>query len=140
MGEHDQRHVEKLKEMYRLWSLSKGANTRPWIELLGDSISFRSLGATAPAIGFSRNGTSPADVERYFTELARNWEMLEYQVEEMIADADRVAVLARCSWRNRHTGKVADTMKADFFRFAGDRVVEFAELFDTAGALAAATP
>lgn len=140
MGDKEQRHVEQLNEMYRLWSLSKGVNTKPWIDLLGDSISFRSLGATAPAIEFSRNGTSPADVERYFAELARNWEMLDYQVEEMIADGDRVAVLAHCSWRNRHTGKVADTMKADFFRFEGGRVVEFAELFDTAGAVAAATP
>jgi ketosteroid isomerase-like protein len=107
---------------------------------MADTVSFRSVGAAAPAIGFSRNGYSRAEVARYFAELARDWEMLGYCLESMIADGDRVAVLAQCSWRNRHTGRTTETLKADFFRFADGRVIEFAELFDTAGAVAAATP
>lgn len=140
MGVNEQRHVECLREVYREWKESKGANTKPWLELLGEVIDFRSLGATSPTIGFSRDGTSRADVMRYFDDLSRDWEMVDYEVEHMIAEGDRVAVLSHCSWRNRHTGKVSSTMKADFFRFAGERVVEFAELFDTAGAVDAAMP
>jgi ketosteroid isomerase-like protein len=140
MGVSEPRHVECLREVYREWKESKGANTRPWLELLGEVIDFRSLGATSPTIGFSRDGTSRDDVMRYFDDLSRDWEMVDYEVEHMIAEGDRVAVLSHCSWRNRHTGKVSATMKADFFRFEGGRVVEFAELFDTAGAVDAAMP
>ena len=49
-------------------------------------------------------------------------------------------MLAGCSWRNRHTGKMATSLKADFFRFENGLVADFAELFDTAGAVEAATP
>ena len=140
MGATSERNVDSLRELYRLWKLSKGTSTRPWLDLLGDRIVFRSVGASDPAIAFSRDAATPADVERYFSDLARDWEMLEYEVEQMIAQDDRVAVLSRCSWRHRHTGKESSTMKADFFRFENGRVVEFAEFFDTAGAAAAATP
>jgi ketosteroid isomerase-like protein len=132
--------VEKLSEMYRLWALSKGASVRPWLDLLGDEIRFRSLGAAAPEVAFSQDGVSRADVERYFRELNRDWEMVHYDVEQMISEGDNVAVIARCGWRNRATGKVAETLKADFFRFEGGLVVEFTEFFDTAGAAAAARP
>lgn len=140
MGVSEQRHVECLREVYRIWRESQGSNTAPWLELLGEVIDFRSLGATSPTIGFARDGTSRADVMRYFEDLSRDWEMIDYEVEHMVAEGDRVAVLSHCAWRNRHTGKVSATMKADFFRFADGRVVEFAELFDTAGAVDAAMP
>lgn len=140
MGATEERHVETLRDVYRLWRASKGENTGVWLELMAPTITFRSLGASAPVIGFSRNGVSPADVERYFSDLARDWEMIDFEVESMIAQGDRVAVLANCSWRNRHTGKVAATLKADFFRFENGLVAEFAELFDTANAVDAATP
>ncbi|MEW6271453.1 MAG: nuclear transport factor 2 family protein [Thermodesulfobacteriota bacterium] len=133
------RHVESLREMYRLWALSKGQSVEPWLGLLGDSIRFRSIGGDLPGVEFARDGVSRADVARYFRELSRDWEMLEYQVDELICDGDRVAMLGRCAWRNRHTGKVAESMKADFFRFEDGRIVEFTELFDTARAIAAAT-
>ncbi len=140
MAAIDQRNVDSLQELYRLWKLSKGTSTRPWLDLLADRVVFRSAGAADSAIGFARDGVAPRDVEQYFTDLGRDWEMLDFEVESMIAQGDRVAVLSRCSWRNRHTGKASTTMKADFFRFENGRVVEFAELFDTAGAVAAATP
>lgn len=140
MGTTENRHVEVLKQVYRIWRDSRGADTKPWLDVMAPTISFRSLGASMPVIGFSRNGVSSADVERYFSDLARDWEMVDYQVESMTAQDDRVAVLSSCSWRNRNTGKVASSMKADFFRFADGLVVEFAELFDTAGAVEAALP
>jgi ketosteroid isomerase-like protein len=140
MGAIEDRHVEQLEGVYHRWRMSKGADTSSWLDLMAPSIVFRSLGASAPVIGFSRNGVSPADVERYFIDLARDWEMVDYEVEHMTAQGDRVAVLSHCSWRNRNTGKVSDTMKADFFRFEDGRIVEFAELFDTAGAVEAAVP
>ena len=140
MGATEDRHVETLRDVYRLWRASKGENTRVWRDLLGPSIRFRSLRASAPVIGFSRNGVSSADGQRYYADLARDWEMIDFEVESMIAQGDRVAVLASCAWRNRHTGKITTSLKADFFRFENGLVAEFAELFDTANAVEAAMP
>ena len=49
------------------------------------------------------------------------------------AEGDRVVMLGRCSWRFKRTGKVVSTPKADSWRFADGKAVEFYEYFDTAG-------
>ena len=78
MGASEDRHVEALRHVYQSWRSSKGTDTSVWLDLMGPAITFRSLGASAPVIGFSRNGVSPADVERYFVDLARDWETVSY--------------------------------------------------------------
>lgn len=44
------------------------------------------------------------------------------------------------AWRNKRTGKTAETPKVDFWRFRGGKAVEYYEYFDTARVIAAATP
>lgn len=139
VGPEDQ-YVARLRRIYREWSDSRGSSFKPWLDLMAEQVRFRSLGGGAPGIEFSRGGVSRADVMRYFDELSQAWEMLRYDVEALIAQGDRVAMLGSCAWRHRHTQKVVETMKADFFRFESGRVVEFVEFYDTAAAVAAATP
>lgn len=133
-------HVAKLRRVYREWGESKGSSFKPWLDLMSDQVRLRSLGAGVPGIEFSRAAMSRADVMRYFDELSQDWEMLRYDVEQMIGQGDWVAMLGSCAWRHRRTRKVAETLKADFLRFENGRVVEFVELYDTAATLAAATP
>jgi uncharacterized protein len=137
MGIEDE-HVAKLKRTYRLWAESKGSSFKPWLDLLSERLSFRSLADGIPGAEFTRGGDSRADVMRYFDELSQEWEMMRFEVDTFIAQHDRVAVLGSCAWRHRRTNKVADTPKADFYRFEGGRIVEFIEFYDTAKVLAAA--
>ena len=58
--------------------------------------------------------------------------MIEYKVDQFVAQKDRVVMLGHCAWRNKHTGKVVQTPKADSWRFANGKAVEFYEYFDTA--------
>jgi ketosteroid isomerase-like protein len=135
----EEEHVAKLKRTYRLWAESKGSSFKPWLDLLSERLSFRSLAGGSPGAEFTRGGDSRADVMRYFDELSQDWEMVRFEVETFIAQEDRVAVLGNCAWRNRHTNKVADSPKADFFRFESGRIVEFMEFYDNAKLFAAAT-
>lgn len=48
--------------------------------------------------------------------------------------------LSSVAFRHRKTGKVAESPKADVFRFRDGLIVEFAEFFDTARALADTHP
>jgi uncharacterized protein len=43
-----------------------------------------------------------------------------------------VVMIGHCAWRNKATGKVVSTPKADSWRFANGKAVEFYEYFDTA--------
>ena len=69
---------------------------------------------------------------QYFAGIKRDWEMIEYVTENFVAQGDRVVMLGHCSWRNRHTGKVVATPKADSWRFADGKAIEFYEYYDTA--------
>jgi len=47
-------------------------------------------------------------------------------------------MLGSTAWRNRRTGKVVDTPKADLVTFRDGRIVDFTEFYDTAKLFAAA--
>ena len=128
-----------VRAAYAEWDASKGASSQKWLELMGDGVRFRSIAGGAKGMEFTRDCASRDEVARYFAELANDWQMIHYTVDELIAQGDRVVMLGSCCWRNKHTGRVVDTPKADFLRLHGAKVVEFYEFFDTAQAIAAST-
>jgi ketosteroid isomerase-like protein len=129
--------VAMVRNAYRLWSESRGKSGDTWIALFADNVRLRSLAGGAQGMEFSHECHSRADVERYFAGIAADWQMVHYTPERWIAQGDDLAVLCTCSWKHRRTGKVMESLKSDFFRFSGDKVVEFIELYDTYGAIAA---
>jgi uncharacterized protein len=99
----------------------------------------RSLAEGAPGMEFTAPAAGKAGVEQYLEGIAANWEVLRFEVEEIITQGERaVVVVAQCTFRNRLTGKAVETPKVDLWRFEDGKAVEFRELYDTAGALAAA--
>ncbi len=123
--------AQRLREAYALWSASKGATSGQWLELFGDEIEMRTvltpdLPDALAASRFSRTGAMD-----YFQALARDWEMIAFDVHRFIDGGDDVVMIGRCAWRNRATGKLVDTPKVDIWRFAGGRAVSFLEMFDS---------
>jgi hypothetical protein len=133
-------NVELLREAYLKWHETRGGSANHWLERMADNIRFQSLAGGAPRMEFTRTSTSKSDVRGYFSQLTSQWEMIYFTVDEFIAQGDRVVALIRCSFRNRETGKVLETAKADVHRFRSGKICEFFEYYDTAGAIAAATP
>lgn len=140
MSNDDNDYVRTLREVYREWNDSKGTSSKRWLEILADDVCLKSLAGGAEGMEFSRQCHCKEDVLRYFAELAQDWEMVHYTVDEFIAEGDRVVMLGSCGWRARATGKIVSTPKADFIRFRDGKVVEFIEFYDTAAAIAANTP
>jgi ketosteroid isomerase-like protein len=133
-------NVTALKEAYRKWNDSRGASVDHWLNLMTDDVKFRSLAEGAKTMEFTRQSNCKDDVKRYFSGLAEDWQMNFYRVDEYIAQGDRVVALGRCSFKHKKTGKVLETPKADFVTFRAGQICEFFEFFDTAQAIAAATP
>ena len=132
--------LRKVKKLYQLWSDTRGSAdaAQAWLELLADDVEVFSLGGGAPGIEFTRGGRGKVVAERYLADLTEGWEMLDYRVDEFVAEGDRIVSLGSCAFRNRRTRKVARTPKVDVYRFQDGRVVEFREYYDTAGLLEAA--
>jgi ketosteroid isomerase-like protein len=131
-------NVARLKDAYRQWHESKGGSVQAWLDLMADDVSVRSLANGGAGAEFTSEIRSKADFKRYFDGLLGEWEMINYRTGEFIAEGDWVAMRGSTAWKNRATGRVVDTPKADFWRFRDGKVVEFHEFYDTAALFDAA--
>jgi ketosteroid isomerase-like protein len=138
MGD-EARNVEILREAYRRWHDSKGGSIDHWMGMVADDIQFGSLPEGAPPVTFAKRYTNRDALRGYFDGLLSDWEMIHYTVDQFVAQGDCVFMRGSTAWRNKRTGKAADTPKVDFWRFRDGKAVEFYEYFDTARVFAAAS-
>ncbi|GJE03354.1 nuclear transport factor 2 family protein [Methylobacterium isbiliense] len=136
----EEANIARLKDAYARWSDQKGADCGCWMNLMADDATLRSLAESAPELPFAAQRRSRQEIQDYLDGLLRDWEMVEADMNDFIAQGDRVVAMGRVAWRNRATGKVAASRKVDIWQFRNGDVVGFEEFFDTAGAVAAATP
>ena len=133
MEERD--NVETLKRAYDYWNNNKEQAFDNWMDLLSDDINFRSLADGVEGMEFSRRCHCKNDVHRYFQELAEDWELIHYQIDEYVAQGNRVVAIGNCHWRYRKTGKEINTPKVDIIAFKNSKIIDFFELYDTAKAI-----
>ena len=133
-------NVALLKDVYTQWADGQGANCECWMSIMADDASLGSHANGAPEMEFTKRRNSKAEMRGYLEGLTRDWEMVDFDMNDFIADGDRVVVIGRVVWRNKATGKVADTPKVDIWRFRDGKAVDYAEFYDTPRAFAAATP
>jgi len=133
-------HVATLKDAYARWVDARGSDCECWMNIIADDVSLGSLAEGSPEVPFTARRVSKSGVQAYLDDLMRDWEMISHAMNDFIAQDDRVAVIGRAVWRNKGTGKIADTRKVDIWRFQNGKVVDFEEYYDTAGLIAAATP
>ena len=131
-------NVAILEQAYADWSASKGSSGDRWAAIFAHNFKFGSIAQGGHGAAYLTAYQSRDDLAAYFGGLTRDWEMLEYTTDHFVAQDDRVVMIGHCSWRFRQNGKVVSTPKADSWRFADGKVVEFYEFYDTAQ-LAAAT-
>lgn len=131
-------NVKTLKHLYGQWSGMKGAGAEAVMEILAPQVLWGSLSAGADPLAFSRTRRSRDEVGDYFKGLTDNFTMNHFLVKEYVAGGPYVLALSDVSFTNKKTGKIFASPKADLWRFAGGKVTEFYEYFDTAAAMASA--
>ncbi len=134
------RNVAILTEAYRRWADSKGASADHWISICDPDIRFGSIAEPLKAVAYMGSYRSRDELRQYFAGITRDWEMLDYRADHFVAQGDRVVMLGHCSWRAKASGQVVSTPKADSWRFADGKAVEFFEFFDTAQVMQAMAP
>jgi ketosteroid isomerase-like protein len=133
-------NVDRLRQAYQAWHDSRGADRAAWLGLLADDAAVRSLADGAPGMEFAGPRRGRAAVEKYLSEITRDWEMLFFAMDEFIVDGDRVVAVGRCGWRHKGTGKAVESPAVHLWRFRDGRATELVEFYDTAKASAAARP
>ena len=128
-------HVLALREAYRRWRDTKGGSADEILALFDDRIEMRSvLNPDNVPSELAGRHVSKSEAADYFAALARDWEMLDYVVDEFVADGEygeTVVAIGRCAWRHRGTGTEVSTPKVDIWHFEFGKATRFTEMFDS---------
>ena len=129
----DSPNLERLRGVYERWAGTRGGTASEVLDLFDEEVEMVSvLGQDIPdAVAGVHLGRAGAAT--YFEGLLRDWEMVDWQVQQYVDGGDVIAVVSRCAWRNRATGNVVDTPKVDIHTFRDGKVVRFQEVYDTLG-------
>lgn len=130
-------NIAILRDGYRRWRESKGASVGHWTAMMDPAIDFRSVGAGAPPMEFTRARDGIAEAAAYLSAVTVEWEMIDFPMDEFIAQGERVAVVGTCTFRFRRTGRVVTSPKLDLWRFRHGKATAFFEFFDTHAAFTA---
>jgi ketosteroid isomerase-like protein len=86
-------------------------------------------------LGGTRTGR--AGVADFFSTLARDQEVIEFEPREFIAQDDKVVSLGHYKWRVRETGREFESDFVHVFTVRDGKIAAFREHFDTAAYQAA---
>jgi ketosteroid isomerase-like protein len=139
LDEMQRANLRKMRRFFKSYEASKGANYPELLAMIAPAATWTSLANGARGLPFTAPRTSREQIRAFFEELGKDWEMLSFQMLDVISGGPFVIAYGRVEFRNRHTGKVFSSPKADVFRFDGEQIVEFIEYYDTAGAVQAAS-
>lgn len=110
------------------------------MSVIHDDFRLTSLADGAPQLPFTSSRSGREQLLDYLHGLNRDWEMVFRDIDEFVAQGDRVVAMGRTAWRHRGTGKVSESPKVDVWRLREGKAVELVEFYDTASLYAAATP
>ena len=124
-------HVAALEHAYARWNETKGGSAAEVLALFDDRVEMRSVLSEELPSEIAGSHLSRDQAASYFAALARDWEMIYFDVYQFVADGDDVVMIGRCAWRNRETAAEVDTPKVDIWHFENGKVTRFFELFDS---------
>ncbi|CAN5122925.1 hypothetical protein BH10PSE7_BH10PSE7_31370 [soil metagenome] len=131
--------ISELTSAYKAWGRGKGASGEPFISLMAEDGTFRSIAGGAKEMMFTRTHSTQEKVRAYFKGLAEDWDMVFYNVRLFLVSGNTVAVVCECSWKQKHTGRIVHTPKLDIVRMKRGRIADFFEFFDNHQAISACT-
>jgi len=123
--------VDELADAYKNWRETKGANVDQVLALMDETIEMRTVLDPALPHELAANRKSREEARQYFDVLIRDWEMIDFPQDRIVADGDTIVWIGRCHWRNRQTGHELDTPKVDIWTFRDGKAVSFFEMFDS---------
>src|SRR5262249_26037705 len=110
-----QENLSRLREAYRRWHRSRGADADAWLELMDATVMYRAPPDGRAALDFTPRKGTKEEIAAILSAHQRDWEMIYVKIDEYVAQTNRVVAIGSCAWRNRVNGKTAETPVADFY-------------------------
>jgi ketosteroid isomerase-like protein len=120
-----------VRAAYEHWEKTLGADPEPFFVLVAEDFTMASVLDPPDLHELARDHYGLDRVREYFAALQADWEMIDFPTEQVVEQDDTVVWIGRCTWRHRHTGRLAATPKVDIWTFRDGRAVRMLEMFDT---------
>ncbi len=136
-------NLTALQSVYEIWHETKGEGDRAaeaWLGLLADDFRILSVNEEAPGMAFAKSRNSKQEALHYIMSLLDEWKMIRWSPKTYVSQGDNITMFGSCVWQHKSTGKIADCRTAHLWKFKDGKAVELTEVFDSARAVAAATP
>lgn len=125
--------INQVADAYRTWRESRGSNVDEVIDMMADEIEMRSVLDPGLPDDLAADRKTREEARQYFEVLSRDWEMIDYPQEKIVADGDTVVWIGRCHWRHKASGREINSPKVDIWTFRDGKAVKFMEMFDSLG-------
>ena len=129
-----------LKGAYEAWAKSKGSDQAAWLDLMAPEVELFTLAGGAAGLPENGTVTTREGMVGYLNAVTDGMAMEFMTVETMVAEGDTVFALLNTSWTNKATGKPFRSPVVTRWRFRDGKIVAYAEYYDTAAIIAAASP
>jgi uncharacterized protein len=124
--------VDQLRAAYAEWSDTRAASPDAFIALMSEEVTLGSVIDRYTGDPMAERFTSPEGARAYLSAITENWEMLEHDTEQTVAQGDTIVWIGHCRWRNRGSGAEVATPLIDVWRFdANGKAVSFYEIYDS---------
>jgi ketosteroid isomerase-like protein len=124
-------NADLIRAAYAHWAESLGQDPEPFFALIAEDFTMASVLDPPDLHELARDHYGVDRVRDYFAALDADWEMVDFPTEQVLEQGGTVVWIGRCTWRNRHTGRLAMTPKVDIWTFREGRAVRMFEMFDT---------
>ena len=121
----------RVRDAYERWEQSLGSDPEPFLALVSEDFTMASVLDPPELHEMACDHRGLDRVRDYFAALDADWEMIDFPAERVVEQGDTVVWIGRCTWRNRHTGRIATTPKVDIWTFHDGHAVRMFEMFDT---------
>jgi len=124
-------NAELVRAAYEHWEETLGSDPEPFFALVAEDFVMASVLDPPELHELAQDHRGLDRMRDYFAALDADWEMIEFPTEQVVEQGDTVVWIGHCTWRNRHTGRLATTPKVDIWTFSDGRAVRMFEMFDT---------
>jgi ketosteroid isomerase-like protein len=123
----------RLAAAYHAWHESRGRTPDRFFSLYSDEVELHSILEASLLDSMRGPFVGKQAAIHYFAAIAEQWEMLEAQLEAIVARDDRVVAIGHATWRNLKTLRLVSGPKVDVWTVRDGLAVHVLEMFDSYG-------